>query len=208
MRTRIVPRFKEEEVSVLGEVSVRKCIVSGTSFPKDKMIRFVLSPSNFLTPDIESKLPGKGYWLYARRDIVEEGFLSKRYFTKVAHKDVFIPEGLITRVEDLLIRRCKDLLGIGRKSGKVVIGFEKVSLALSRGRIQTILFATDGSEMSLKKIKDIPIGVKVIRGMTSEEQGEVFGRANIVFVGLYPSKITDMLEVELERLRLFRGISL
>ncbi|MBR7158384.1 MAG: DUF448 domain-containing protein [Alphaproteobacteria bacterium] len=204
MPTRRPPRFKKTGISVTDDVSVRKCLISGDLLPRERMIRFVLGPENLLTPDIEAKLPGKGFWLNARRDIVETALLSKRWFTKAARHDVVIPEDLLTILDNLLGQRCKNLLGIAKKSGKVVAGFEKVEAALGKGKVQTLLFAADGADGSLAKLKNLPEGMKIMRDLTAEEQGEALGRSNCVFVGLYSGKLTDTLEAELQRLRLFR----
>ncbi len=208
MPTRRPPRFKKASVAIPDDASVRKCLVSGDFLPRERMIRFILGPSSQLTPDIDCKLPGKGFWLNARRDIVEMAVLSKRWFTKAARHDVVIPEDLLVRLDLLLSRRCKNLLGIAKKSGKVVAGFEKVEAALSKGKVQILLFASDGAEGSLAKLKNLPEGMEVMRDLTAEEQGEALGRSNCVFVGLYSDKLTDTLASELQRLRLFRSGSI
>jgi len=62
---------------------LRRCIVTGVVRPKAELLRFVVSPDGVIVPDIARRLPGRGLWLTARRDIVAAA-VGKRLFGRVA----------------------------------------------------------------------------------------------------------------------------
>ncbi|HET7594605.1 MAG TPA: DUF448 domain-containing protein, partial [Stellaceae bacterium] len=49
---------------------LRRCLVTGESRAKAELLRFVVAPDGKLVPDMAGRLPGRGLWLTARRDIV------------------------------------------------------------------------------------------------------------------------------------------
>ncbi len=63
-----------------------RCAVAsspGRSAPKAELLRFVVGPDGTVVPDIASRLPGRGLWLTARRDIVATA-IGKRLFGRAA----------------------------------------------------------------------------------------------------------------------------
>jgi len=112
---------------------------------KAALVRFVVAPDGTLVPDVAARLPGRGLWLTARRDIVEAA-MAKRLFGRAARKPVTVSADLADRVELLLRQRCADLIGLARRSGKAVAGYEKVRSALRDGDAAILLAAADGGE--------------------------------------------------------------
>ncbi|MCR6629641.1 MAG: DUF448 domain-containing protein [Magnetospirillum sp.] len=110
----------------------RRCIVTGQVRPKGELLRFVVSPAGEVVPDLEHRLPGRGIWLSARRDVVNTA-VTKRLFAKAARRAVTVPGELADRLEGLLCRRCLDAISLARRAGQAVCGFEKVK-AESEGR--------------------------------------------------------------------------
>src|SRR5260370_15291879 len=102
----------------------RRCIATGQIHDRSILLRFVVSPEGELVPDVASRLPGRGLWLTPRRDILESA-LAKRSVARAARRSVSMAPGLAARVEALLVRRCCDALGLARRSGLAVAGFEK-----------------------------------------------------------------------------------
>ncbi len=106
-----------------GDTSLRKCIVSGEARPRDRMIRFVACPVGELVPDLDEKLPGRGIWLSAERDMVNTA-CAKGLFAKAARRVVKVPADLEEVLEGLLVRRCLVLIGLAQRAGDIVQGFE------------------------------------------------------------------------------------
>ena len=46
-------------------------MVTRERLPKERMIRFVVGPDRTLVPDLAARLPGRGMWLSASRDVIE-----------------------------------------------------------------------------------------------------------------------------------------
>ena len=61
-KIRHVPRQKPSAEALAAGFahSARTCIVLREPFPKEKMIRFAISPDGLVTPDILENLPGRG----------------------------------------------------------------------------------------------------------------------------------------------------
>src|SRR5579883_489405 len=100
---------------------LRRCIATRQVLPKERLVRFVVAPDGLLVPDVEGRLPGRGLWLQARRDVVETA-CEKGSFAKAAHSSVRVPDGLADHVAVRLRRRCLDFLGLARRAGKVASG--------------------------------------------------------------------------------------
>ena len=181
----------------------RRCLVSRESYPTDQLVRFVVGPDNSVVPDIEGRLPGRGLWLRATRDIVDDA-CRKRIFAKAARSPVVVVDGLADRIEDLLRRRCLNLLGLARRAGDAVGGFEKVSAALAGGKAGVFLIACDAGEEGRRKLLSIAGDVPVVELFTSEELGGVFGRERIVYIAVEFGGLSTRLVSEACRLSGFR----
>ncbi len=107
-----------------GPSPLRKCIATGALRPKDEMLRFVVGPDGSLVPDLDGCLPGRGLWLSAQRDMVNTA-CAKGLFSRAARHGVEVSADLAEQLEGLMVRRCLDLLGLARRAGEAVAGFEK-----------------------------------------------------------------------------------
>ena len=127
---------------------LRRCIVTRERQPKERMIRFVVGPDRTLVPDLLATLPGRGIWLSAAGDVIEtaraQGGLG-RAFARAARGPVIVPPDLPAVLEAALVRRIGELLGLARRAGQAVAGFDKAREWLRSGRGRLILQASDGS---------------------------------------------------------------
>jgi len=80
-------------------------------------------------PDVAGKLPGRGLWLTARRDIVATA-IAKRHFARAARQPVAVDDDLADRIEALMAARCRDEVALARRAGQAVMGFALVEAAL------------------------------------------------------------------------------
>src|SRR4029077_4783388 len=111
---------------------LRRCLVTREVRPKPELLRFVVGPDQTLVFDPAERLPGRGLWLTARRDIVETA-VAKGLFSKAAGMRLSVPADLAGQVEALLGERCLSLLGLARRAGQLRTGFEKVREDLKAG---------------------------------------------------------------------------
>lgn len=163
------------------------------------LLRCVVGPDGTIVPDVEGRLPGRGLWLTPRRDIVERA-LQKRLFARAARRPVAAPPEFADRIEGLLVRRCGELLGLARRAGHVVAGFEKVGAAVRRQRAELLLEALDGAEGGRRKLAALARGLPSARVLTAAELGAAFGRERVVHAAVGGGPLAARLLAELSRL--------
>ena len=177
---------------------VRRCLVSGASLAKDDLLRFVVDPAGTVVFDPAQRLPGRGLWLKAERDMIDTA-ASKHLFSKAARHSVVVPDGLANMVAAGLKRRCLDRLGLARRAGLVAVGFEQVRSKARAGGIALLLEAKDGSEDGRRKVTGIVPDVPVIDAFTGEELGQALGREYTVHVALSADRLTEALRTDVTR---------
>ena len=180
---------------------LKRCVVTNVELPRDMMIRFVTSPDEEIVADIEARLPGRGFWLSARRDVIHKA-CSKSYFDRVARAKVSVSGDLADRVEKLLVRRCQELIGLARRAGQAVSGFAKVEAWLKSGRAAGVLLvAVDGAENGEKKFNKVwNEGTPVIVVLNADELGLAFSRNRVVHVIVEPGRLAKKLLATARRL--------
>jgi predicted RNA-binding protein YlxR (DUF448 family) len=183
---------------------LRRCVVTRERLPKERMIRFVVGPGRALVPDLAATLPGRGIWLSARGDVLEtaraKGGLG-RAFARAARGPVVVPADLPAELEAALTRRIGELLGLARRAGQAVAGFDKAREWLRTGRGRLILQASDGSAAERARfLSGAASSVAVVYPLPAAALGRVFGRDHVVHVAIAPGRLADRLAIETERL--------
>jgi len=177
----------------------RRCIVTGAVRGKDELLRFVIGPDGEVVADIEGRLPGRGFWLSADRDVLEKA-CARNLFAKAARREVRIAADLAERVERLLVRRCLDLIGLARRAGQAVSGYEKAKEWLKSGRAGLVLAAADGSEGGRTKVRGLMPDIPLVDVLSADELGLAFGRERAVHVVVAPGELADRLRDDGARL--------
>ena len=183
--------------------TTRRCIATGEVRPKAALVRFVVSPEGRVVPDIAERLPGRGLWLTARRDIVTAA-VTKRLFARAARRPVLVEGALADRVEALLVARCRDLLGLARRAGEAQMGFVKVERLLASGEAGLLLAARDGAADGRGKLAARAGGLRERALLGTAELGAAFGRDAAVHAALRRGALALALARELDRLEGFR----
>ena len=186
----------------------RRCIVTGEILPDERRIRFVADPEGRIVPDIEGKLPGRGMWVKAERAVLAKA-VAKNAFARAAKAQVTAAADLPDRVEALLVRRMLGDLGLARKSGQLMLGFDNVERALRERVLPAVLVeAADGSPEGRRKLRNIAInqGVKArpVDCLTRDELALALGRENVIHAALKPGRLAERLILEAARLEGFR----
>lgn len=188
----------------------RRCLASGAVLPKEQLLRFVVGPDGILVPDLAERLPGRGLWLQARQDMMAKA-CARNLFAKAAKRQVRVPENLAEQVEVLALRRCLDLLGLARRAGAVVAGFEKVKAALRAGEVGLLVQAADAADDGRQKIQALAraVGpqVPLLQFCSAAELGAAVGREAAVHVGIAQGRFADGLLREVQRLAGLRGVA-
>jgi uncharacterized protein len=162
-------------------------------------LRLVVGPDGAIVPDVAARLPGRGLWLTPRRDIVEQA-VARRIFARAARRPVSAPPELADRIESLLARRCCDALGLARRAGLAVAGFERVSEAARSGRAGLLLFALDGAAGGRHRLSAPGRDLRSARVLTAAELGGAFSRERIVHAAVAEGPLCRGLLVDLLRL--------
>lgn len=196
--------LRTEEVEETDEGPLRRCIATRAVLPKERLLRFVLSPEGVLVPDLAERLPGRGLWLQARRDVVETA-LKAGSFAKAARRPVQPPKDLADQLEAMLERRCLDVLGLARRAGKLVAGFEKTASWLRDGRAGVLVEALDAAAGGRSKLGGRADALPVVELLSAEALGHALGRDHAVHVALAPGAFARRFLVEALRLAGFRA---
>jgi predicted RNA-binding protein YlxR (DUF448 family) len=189
----------------------RRCIVSGEVVPDEQLIRFVADPEGRVVPDIGAKLPGRGMWVFADRASLEVA-IAKNHFSRSARAALTVSRDLPALVETLLARRIADDLGLARRAGQLVQGFDGVGRAFDTKRPPDVLVeASDGSADGRRKImamaKAHGLEPAVVDCLNSLELSLALGRENVVHAALTPGRLSERVKLEAGRLRGFRPAS-
>jgi len=181
---------------------LRRCLVTGEERPKAELVRFVVGPDGAVVPDVDGRLPGRGLWTLARRDIVAAA-VARQLFARAAKRAVTAAPDLPDRVAGLLQRRCIEGLGLARRAGQAVAGFDQVRAWLDRGRCGALVIASDASPAVRRKLESgLP---PVADALTADELGAAFARDASTYVGVAAGELAKRIVTDAARLTGFRG---
>ena len=117
---------------------LRRCIVTREALEKAQMIRFVLDPEGQVVPDLKGTLPGRGLWVKAEAKVLAEA-VKRNAFSKAAKTPTKAAKDLSDQVAFLLKRQICDLIGLAKRGGMLVSGFEKVERRLRAGNVALLI---------------------------------------------------------------------
>jgi len=186
----------------------RRCIVTGDVLPEARLVRFVAAPDGRIVPDVEAKLPGRGTWVRAERKAIEQA-VAKQLFARAAQQAVSADVKLAALTETRLVERILAHLGLARRAGELILGFDQVERAL-RGVhpppvvVEAVEAAEDGRRKLQAAARAQGIFPFVLGSLTSPELGLALARANVVHAALKSGRIAERLVFEAGRLEGFR----
>jgi predicted RNA-binding protein YlxR (DUF448 family) len=177
--------------------------------PESRLLRFVADPDGNVVPDVAAKLPGRGLWVEASRDAVNKA-VEKKLFSRAAKAQVNATADLSDRAEKALVTRMLGDLGIARRSGQLVLGFDNVLRALEGPKPPKVLIeAFDGAKDGKRKLyaaaHRLELKCTVIESLTSAELGLALGRENVIHAAIQPGGFAERLTFDAERLSGFRS---
>lgn len=185
----------------------RRDLVSHEVMDESRLIRFVAGPDGQVVPDLGRKLPGRGLWVEASRASVEAA-VKKNGFTRAAKTKLTAPADLADAIERLLARRCLDQLGLARREGVLISGFEKTAASLRAGKAAWVLEAADGSADGRGKILALARHqtAKICGAFTADDLSLALGLENAIHAVLLAGGRADRWTIEVERLAGFRPL--
>ncbi len=204
-KIRHVPRQKPSAEALAAGFahSARTCIVLREPFPKEKMIRFAISPDGLVTPDILENLPGRGLWVFAKPDIITRA-IKQNAFARAGKantkKPITLPDDLMQTICTILAKRLIGLISLSRRNGRAICGFERIKTNLPLQRGQLLLQASDGSPNQLKKINHPENHHAALMCLTSAELGLAFGRDHVIHALLNAHGLNRKIQNDARRL--------
>jgi uncharacterized protein len=186
---------------------LRRCIASGQRLDPDGMIRFVVGPEDRLVPDVAGKLPGRGIWVSANRDRLQQA-VAKHLFTRAARRTVKVDPDLVDLVERLVERQCLDTIGLAKRAGAAVAGFDKVDAMLRRAPVGVLVEACDGAADGRAKLRRLAPDTPVVSLFSAVMLAGAMGRDGIVVhVAIARGKLAHRLIAASGRLAGLRGLA-
>ncbi len=187
----------------------RRDIVSGEVTDEARLIRFVAGPDGAVAPDLARKLPGRGLWVAANRAAVKAA-AGKNAFARAAKTRLTAPANLADQVEALLARRVLAGLGLARRAGDLVLGFEQALAAVRAGKAAWIIEAADGAADGRRKLlnaaKGVSIAPRLLGAFGSDELSLALGLGNVIHLVFLAGRGAERWTVDVERLSGFRPL--
>jgi predicted RNA-binding protein YlxR (DUF448 family) len=187
----------------------RRDLVTHQVMDESRLIRFVAAPDGSVAPDLARKLPGRGLWVAADRVSIQAA-VKKNLFSRAAKAPLKPAADLADTVETLLFRRCLDQLGLARREGVLISGFEKSMAAIRAGKAAWIVEAADGSADGRNKLlalaKHLPRTPKICGIFTADDLSLALGLENAIHAVLLEGGRADRWTMEVERLAGFRSL--
>ncbi len=193
----------------------RLCALSREVKPVDALIRFVAGPDGSIVPDLKRRLPGRGVWVTATRQAVDEA-AKRNVFARSLKREARAPSGLGEQVERQLENAALDALAIAHKAGRVAIGFGRTETALAGvPPVAAILSASDGAPDGARKIAlaasrrqttENAAEIPVISAFTSAQLDLALGRSNVVHAALLAGPASNGFLARCQSLERFRTI--
>lgn len=209
---------------------LRRCIVTRERQPKERMIRFVVGPDRTIVPDLACKLPGRGIWLSASGDVLLSGSTSPgsmipgstigpgsardggrqltKAFARAARGPVSVPPDLHERLIAALSRRIQDTLGLARRAGQAVAGFEKAREWVRVQQARVIVQASDGSPAERARfLSGLDPALAVIDPLPATALGHIFAREHTVHVAVSTGRLAEALLLDAGRISGLRRLT-
>jgi predicted RNA-binding protein YlxR (DUF448 family) len=182
-------------------------LVTHEVMDESRLIRFVAAPDGSVAPDLARKLPGRGMWVASDRASIETAS-KKNLFSRAAKTKLNASADLAGMVEGLLFRRCLDQLGLARREGVLISGFEKSAAAIRAGKAAWVIEASDGASDGRGKLLALARHqtAKVCGVFSADDLSLALGLENAIHAVLLYGGRADRWTVEVERLAGFRPL--
>ncbi len=167
------------------------------------MLRFVVDHERRLVPDLAGRLPGRGFWVESNAQSVAQA-VKRRAFDRQAGGTVAVPADLPALLERLLVQRCLDAIGLARRAGELISGFDQVAAVLATGAPGVLLEASDAAVHGRQKLRAKQGEGPVVDHFTRTELGRALGRDAVVHAWIKNGRLATRLTTDAAKLDGFR----
>jgi predicted RNA-binding protein YlxR (DUF448 family) len=199
-----------------GAISVaagaeRFCALTRSLKPVSEMIRFVVGPAGEAVPDVKRKLPGRGIWITASRDAIEEA-VKRNVFARGFKRDLRVARELAAETERLLERAALDALAMAAKAGVAIGGFAKIEAAIGRDDVLALIHASEAAEDGKRKLMaawhrgrtEKSREIVIIEAFSGTDLDLALNRPNVVHAALLAGPGSETFLARVARLERFR----
>lgn len=191
----------------------RTCIVTREATTPAGLIRFVLGPDHQVVADLRHKLPGRGVWVTARSEMVDEA-VKRRLFSRAFKTEAKASATLSQDIERLLREDMRQGLSLANKAGSVITGFQKIESAITDKPLVALIHAAEAAEDGRRKLAnqlrkrlgEAISSFPVIQELSNDELDLALGRTNVIHAALVAGAGSDGFLNRWHRYRTFRGI--
>lgn len=212
------PRNERVSSDIAGTGPERTCILSGETAARDALVRLAISPDGLVLPDIHARAPGRGAWIGVSREALEKALAKGKLKGALARAfkgaPLSISADLPDRIEQALVRALTERLGLELKSGKLLMGSDRIAQNAREGRVAWLAHAADASEDGARKLDQAwrvgreaeGSGLKGARlPLDRDTLSVALGRDNVVHLALTDHGAADRVASLLQRLLHFQG---
>jgi len=218
-----IPRNDRVSADIADTGPERKCILSGEVAPRDTLIRLAISPDGpdgvaYVAPDALAKAPGRGSWIGVTRAELEAAIAKGRLKGALARAykgaKITIPDDLPERIEVALLRAFTDRLGLEMRSGRLLVGSDRIAENARMGKVAWLAHASDAGEDGNRKLDQAWRVGRELEGsgatgitlpLDRATLSVALGRENVVHLALTDRAATERLAPCLARLNHYLG---
>ena len=215
MRT---PHNEQVGSDITSDPAERTCVLSGEKAVRDALIRLAVSPDGEVFPDALAKAEGRGAWLGVTRPELEAAIAKGKFLgaMKRAFKGapIVVAEDLPAKIEIALRRAFTDRLGLELRSGRLLMGSDRIADNARAGKVAWLAHAADASDDGSRKLDQAwrvgsdaeGSGLAGVRlPLDRAALSVALGRDNVVHLALTDAAAATRLAVPLGRLLRFLG---
>jgi predicted RNA-binding protein YlxR (DUF448 family) len=177
---------------------LRRCIITGVSMEKEKMLRFICDELGVIWPDVAMKMPGRGAWVVADPVLVEAA-CRRKSFSRVFRRHITSDETtILASILLSLQQHVLSLIGMAKKASLVVVGMHNIT-SVSFNNIKCV-FQAIGAKNTVKGWSG-----PVYQLFDLEILSAAVGVETAMYMAIKNAPLADRIVTETERLSLFRN---
>ncbi|HEY5673253.1 MAG TPA: DUF448 domain-containing protein [Malonomonas sp.] len=181
----------------------RTCIACRQARSQDQLVRYVVAPDGALLVDYRHRLPGRGAYTCIDLQCLQTAVTRKQFQRSFQGKCsevsfVALQDGL----QQALLQRITNLIGMARKSSQVSSGSNAVIAALRQRSLPAlVLMSEDISAGIAEKIRELSDrqNVSCSQMFTKGMLGQVLGKGERSVLAIQAGPLADAFLLELQR---------
>lgn len=182
--------------------SERRCAQTKQVLNISQMVRFVANDIGEIFPDVSARAPGRGVWIKADKEILNNA-IKANAFSKSLKRACHPKPELTEQTIDALYQKAIGFIGLAKRAGQIILGFDQVSDFVRKSPAAFIIEAKDGAKDGRDKILNLSNkwnNVQIIGCFSSDDLGKVLGRDNIIHALMPKGQFAQNWNLELNRL--------